>query len=309
MAQLSFDFTTVDVFSDSRFAGNPLAIVHVPDQYSSLLTQQRKQLIAREFNFSETVFFHANDAKTTPQATIDIFTTTEELPFAGHPTIGSACYLMSRATDMAAQRGIIITKSGAISITYDRHTGLSSAQLPHNVHIHSNRASLSDIIQVQPDLVAFKSQLPSTFPVVSIVKGMTFALIELPDIEMLARVGLSTTTLSVDLDDDWSASFVAGYFFVKEKSAGNCLTLRTRMIHGFSEDPATGSAASTLAAFLSIDAKTPNADHEYQIVQGVEMERRSEIGLKVRTNAFGDGVDKVILSGKVVVITEGKLWC
>jgi PhzF family phenazine biosynthesis protein len=81
------------------------------------------------------------------------------------------------------------------------------------------------------------------------------------------------------------------------------------MIHGFLEDPATGSAASTLAAFLSIDANTPNGEHKYQMVQGVEMGRRSEIGLKVRTNAVGDGVEEVTLSGKAVVVTEGKLWC
>lgn len=305
-----FEFTTLDVFADSRFSGNPLAIVRVPKEYTSYLTTERKQLIAREFNFSETVFLH-EDTEISSRAKIDIFTTDEELPFAGHPTIGSACYLMSRvsvSTTDVPQRGTIITKSGPIPITY-HSTGLASAQIPHNVHIHRAGVALSDIIELQPVLTAYRSQLSSTFPVVSIVRGMTFVLIELPDLEMLARVGPSSSVLSADLDKDWTGSFVASYFFVKEKRTGNCLALRTRMIHGFMEDPATGSAASTLAVFLSLDAKDPNAEHEYYMVQGVEMGRRSEIGLKVRTNAAGDGVDEVNLSGKSVVITEGKLWC
>jgi PhzF family phenazine biosynthesis protein len=312
MAQFSFEYTTVDVFADSRFTGNPLAIVRVPNEYGSYLTQERKQLIAREFNFSETVFLH-EDPEISSQAKIDIFTTTEELPFAGHPTIGSACYLMSRANHAAnadtAQGGTIITKSGQIPIMHYPTTGLTCAQIPHNVRIHQVRVALSDIVECQPDFATYQSQLPPTFPVVSIVKGMTFALIELPDIEMLARVGLGPTILRVDLDKDWAGSFVASYYFVKEERNGNCLALRTRMVHGFLEDPATGSAASTLAAFLSIDANTPNGEHKYQMVQGVEMGRRSEIGLKVRTNAVGDGVEEVTLSGKAVVVTEGKLWC
>jgi len=309
---LSFEFVTVDVFSDSRFAGNPLAIVRVPEQYSHFLTQERKQLIAREFNFSETVFMHIN-AENASQAKIDIFTTTEELPFAGHPTIGSACHLLSRACEVAntnaAQEGTIVTKSGLIPIAFDPAKGLGSAHIPHNVHIHTHGVPLSDIVQLQPNLTAYQSKLPPTFAVVSIVKGMTFALIELPDIEILGRIGPSTTTLSVNLDEDWDESLVASYFFVKEKPLGDYLALRTRMIHGLLEDPATGSAASALSAFLSMLAKAPNANHAYQIVQGVEMGRRSEITLRVRTNAGGDGIDAVILSGKTVLTTEGKLWC
>lgn len=306
-----FEFTTLDVFADSRFSGNPLAIVRVPKEYTSYLTKERKQLIAREFNLSETVFLHG-DEEISSRAKIDIFTTDAELPFAGHPTIGSACYLMSRLSESTTdppQRGTINTKSGPIPITYHHSTGLASAQIPHNVHIHRAGVALLDIIELQPVLTPYRSQLSSTFPVVSIVRGMTFVLIELPDLEILTRVGPSSSVLSADLDKDWTGSFVASYFFVKEKRTGNCLALRTRMIHGFMEDPATGSAASTLAAFLSLDAKDPNAEHEYYMVQGVEMGRRSEIGLKVRTNAAGDGVDEVTLSGKSAVITEGKLWC
>ncbi|KAJ3901158.1 PhzF family phenazine biosynthesis protein, partial [Lentinula edodes] len=104
---LSIPFHTVDVFTQTRFLGNPLAIVllHHPSSSSDssdpkprppVLTQHQKQLIAREFNLSETVFIHITqsnyDDPSVPFA-IDIFTTTEELPFAGHPTIGAGWFL------------------------------------------------------------------------------------------------------------------------------------------------------------------------------------------------------------------------
>jgi PhzF family phenazine biosynthesis protein len=80
------EFAIVDVFTDKRYEGNPLAIVRVPA--SSNLTQEQKQNIAREFNLSETTFLHEPTGNEFGVWTVDIFTIHEELPFAGHPTIG-----------------------------------------------------------------------------------------------------------------------------------------------------------------------------------------------------------------------------
>jgi PhzF family phenazine biosynthesis protein len=82
-------YVTLDVFTQTSYAGNPLAIVKVPSNQS--LTQEQKQLIAREFNFSETVILHENEAASY-EHTIDIFMTNAEIPFAGHPTIGAAAF-------------------------------------------------------------------------------------------------------------------------------------------------------------------------------------------------------------------------
>jgi PhzF family phenazine biosynthesis protein len=82
------DFAIVDVFTDKRYKGNPLAVVRVPA--SSNLTQEQKQNIAREFNLSETTFLHEPAGNESGVWTVDIFTINEELPFAGHPTIGKS---------------------------------------------------------------------------------------------------------------------------------------------------------------------------------------------------------------------------
>lgn len=302
----SFEFTTLDVFTSTRYSGNPLAVVYVPKEYSSSLAQERKQLIAREFNFSETVFFHEGN----PHPKIDIFTTEEELPLAGHPVIGSIHFLVGRLQGGSlAPLSTLHTKAGPISITYDTLSSLAHAQIPHNVRIHANRFSLTNPTLGQADLVAQSqtAQLPSSFPVVSIVKGMTFVLIELPDVTALSRVSTTPIHVSTELDEGWASSFVGTYFFVKESRIGNSTTLRTRMIAAGLEDPATGSAASALAAFLSIDAHRPDTDFHYEIVQGVEMGRRSEIGVAVRSNAKGDGIETLTLKGQAVAVSHGTI--
>ena len=76
---MSFKFVTLDVFTENRFEGNPLALVHVPAD--SPITQEQKQAIAREFNLSETVFLHADDGS--PERRLDIFVPSTEIPFAG----------------------------------------------------------------------------------------------------------------------------------------------------------------------------------------------------------------------------------
>lgn len=120
---LKLNFVTVDVFTDKQYQGNPLAIVRIPHGVN--VTQEQKQKIAREFNLSETTFLHENGADTKGDHwTVDIFMTSKELPFAGHPTVGTACYVLSRT---AEERGItdgvidanFTLKAGPVGLRYD----------------------------------------------------------------------------------------------------------------------------------------------------------------------------------------------
>ena len=122
-----------------RFKGNPLAIVHIPHNVS--VTQEQKQTIAREFNLSETTFVHEAEVGVDAESwTVDIFMTTDELPFAGHPTIGTACHVLSR---VASSRGIgdgIIEagfkiKAGPIGLRYDVAKCIARASIPHDVYV------------------------------------------------------------------------------------------------------------------------------------------------------------------------------
>lgn len=307
-------YVTVDVFTHTKFAGNPLAIVEVPAD--AKLTQELKQIIAREFNYSETVFLHAN-ATDQPNHTwkIDIFMTTHELPFAGHPTIGTACHVLSglSKSDSASNgliEGTFITKAGKIHLQYDVSKAVAKAEIPHNVHLHQQGLSQADLVKLQPALVLNEERLrrlPKSSAVFSIVKGMTFALIELENADDLRAVTTTQFPVNAQLDQDWDQSFVGSYFYVKlPASEDGVIGLQTRMIEMTLEDPATGSAASALASYLSMQDGGAGQTFRYAITQGVEMGRKSDIGVEV-TLSKDSKVEKVVLSGGAVAVMEGTL--
>jgi PhzF family phenazine biosynthesis protein len=311
------DYTVVDVFTDTRYEGNPLAIVELPARTS--VSQEQKQSIAREFNFSETVFLHVggDTASTTTESVgenhyrLDIFTTTAELPFAGHPTIGSACFALGRTVRKGASTisanaipGSFRTKAGLIRLQYDLETGQASAEIPHNIRVHAASYGANLVKRSQ----ATVRNLPAESPIVSIVKGMTFVLVELPDLDDLGRVSLPQMADDVRLDEGWE-SFVGTYFFVslgEPSGANQPVQLRARMLENQLEDPATGSAACTLASFLAMRDAAPGETMQYEITQGVEMGRKSSIGVDVAVGEDGN-VQNVRLRGSSVEIMSGKL--
>lgn len=141
----------------------------------------------------------------------------------------------------------------------------------------------------------------------SIVKGMTFVLIELESLEALRLVGLTRSIAVNGLDEGWTRTFVGTYFFVRVgTSSDGVQLLRTRMIQGSLEDPATGSAASDLAAYISLTEGRPEQRLEYVITQGVEMGRRSDINIEVVMEEQGR-IERVILGGGAVQVMEGRL--
>ncbi|KAL6710546.1 hypothetical protein ACN47E_008594 [Coniothyrium glycines] len=310
------DFVTVDVFTSKPYEGNPLAIIRIPS--GQTVSQDQKQAIAREFNLSESTFLHEKDAYAQEDTwTVDIFMTTKELPFAGHPTIGTACYVLERT---AQERGIregameakFNLKAGPVALCYDVVKKTARASIPHNVHIHRKKWSRHDLFTIQPGLARAHQQnevqIKSDFPIVSIVKGMTFILIELESVEALGLVSLANQAMSIEgLDEGWNETFIGSYFFVRTgKSKEGVTSIRTRMIEGPLEDPATGSAASDLAAYLSLTEGKPSETLKYEIVQGVEMGRRSEILIEIEL-ADDKTVSKLYLEGGAVQIMQGRL--
>lgn len=329
MESLQLPFTILDVFTDTAFAGNPLAVVHVPAGARAELTQQIKQRIAREFNLSETVFLHGDEDVSAVSREIDIFTTSEELPFAGHPTIGAASFVLKVLRWHHVET--LVTKAGPIKIT---PTGAQKimAQIPHEVHIHRN--TLRDLLQgtafdadVPPLIRAGLSDDPAireaelSAPAVSIVKGMTFLLVELPSLEHLARVNIrnrldfeAVSNLLLD-KGAWASSFVARYYYVPQFTTDTAVWKgQTRMIELDFEDPATGSAACALASYLTLSGKSAAAAEsttvEFDIVQGVQIGRRSEISVEVLTDAAdgaGAKIKRLFLGGAAVAVMNGTI--
>lgn len=323
----SLDFITVDVFTQTKFLGNPLAVVLVPARLRDGLTQETKQRIAREFNLSETVFLHTADDEpdgNNKTREIDIFTIEEELPFAGHPTIGSAYLVLNHLK--WAHVDTLLTKSGPIRIA--SAGGGVQAGISHAVHVHGQTLrGLLDAAPAQMEKVlgpalsddpAVRNAELDGRPV-SIVKGMTFLLVELPSLEHLTTV---TKSNRMDFEaipglldkGDWEGGFVARYYFVPTKTPkaeGGKLAwqIRTRMVELGFEDPATGSAASTLASYLAIREK-PALSAAFEITQGVEMGRESQISVEVLPEDTGNGqfrIKDVRLGGSAVVVMSGSI--
>jgi PhzF family phenazine biosynthesis protein len=307
------DFVTLDVFTTEIFEGNPLGVVFLPPPTSPQLTQRQKQTIAREFNLSETIFVHDKSSSPSGSRAIDIFTESVELPFAGHPTIGAASWFLCHAAEKdsngnAAVQNLLM-KAGKVPISLqDPQTGTVTAHVAHNVHIHETQYPLSEVSRLYPSLRAYLK--PEKIALFSVVKGMSQLLIELPSLEALGAVttayGGQEASASY-LDEGWAEGMVCTYFFVRdvEDEKLGRKVIRTRTILGNLEDPATGSAASGLAAYLSL-REGRAGEFKYDVVQGVEMGRRSEIGVEVAVRE-GSKIGNLVLKGSAVKVSEGKI--
>lgn len=269
------------------------------------------QAIAREFNLSETVFLYLNDdaaasgdrAAVVPQWRARIFMTDAELPFAGHPTIGTACHALGSLARGAAQ-GRLHVPAGAVEAAFA--DGVARAAIPHNVHLHTETPfAVAELEALQPRLRGRAGV--RGIDVVSPVRGMTFVCVELEDLETLGLVECTGKRPEAKLDADWDVGFVGALFYVKtgEREGGRQVSVRTRMIEGVLEDPATGSAACGLAAFLSLRRGVKEV--AYEITQAVEMGRQSDIGVAVTLNDGLDAVERLELSGSSVKVMEGKV--
>lgn len=331
-------FITLDVFTDTSFLGNPLAVVIVEDKERDGLSQDRKQAIAAEFNLSETVFLYLRPGETLQHPDrsssvreVSIFTIEAELTFAGHPTIGTA-YLLLRHLGWDFV-DTIVPPCGPIRLTkLDRAAGGGGggvlASIPHDVHVHRHtlrtlceqggervaaqvRAALHDDADIRA------AELDA--PVVSIVKGMTFILTKLPSLEHLGKVGVGRRLVQEVQDGlldagPWARGLVARYFYVHQGVAAGAAdarrgeNIRARMVELGFEDPATGSAASSLTSYLSLTGDVDDVD--YRITQGVEMGRKSDIEVSV-TSRIGDDGSRVIkelkLGGTAKVVMKGDI--
>ena len=304
----SLSFVTVDVFTTTSFKGNQLAVVELPAGYEP--KQELKQAIAREFNFSETVFVHPTPASLEDGRRISIYTLRGELPFAGHPVIGAACHICQNL-ELETEEIYLQCLAGLIKVRYNRDERIAEVNVPHDIRIHrqpvSGRAALKD-----QSYLARTSVITAELPVMSIVKGMSFVLIHLPSVvphlEKLESGPSGVDVSSVQLDEKWPATFIGSYFYVIESHPSERVTrLRTRMLEAsVGEDSATGSAACTLACYLALKDGKQGKTYKYAIEQGVEMGRASDIFVAVTLGTTGS-VQSVMLAGRVVLVTQGVL--
>ena len=283
----------LDVFTDRPFTGNPLAVFVDPPE----LTTAQMQTIAGELNLSETVFVRTpGDGTAWPTR---IFTPTTELPFAGHPTIGTAVLLASLG--LVAEAVVLAEPVGDIAVTIEARAGGHAATLrtavPPAYAEPPDRDVLARALSIEPaDLHSHLA--PGIWSC-----GVPFCVVPLRDATVLARTHLDPGVWATALEHTDAEAL----FPVAPLDEG-LDRWRARMYApsmGIVEDPATGAASAAAAGLLAASRQLRQGPMRWVIEQGVEMGRPSE--LRVALDHDGAEASGVLVGGDAVVIGEGEL--
>lgn len=281
------DFHIYDVFTDTPFTGNPLAIVEGAD---SLVTAQM-QTIARQFNLSETIFIQTPDDRANT-AKVRIFFPTAEIPFAGHPTIGCAIHL--------AGHGDVVTLeevAGLVPVTLiDGTAEFTAPKLPRPLPGRPARATMAAALGLA------EADLAPT-DIGHFEGGPGFLFVELATLDALARIRICEPAFAQTRAAAHGTDALYAYVMTGKDS------VQARMFApsaGISEDPATGSATAILAGQLFVTGHLPRSDTmTFHLKQGVEMGRPSVLRLGVDTRA--GAITAIRVAGQAVKIAQGQI--
>jgi trans-2,3-dihydro-3-hydroxyanthranilate isomerase len=285
-------FTQVDVFTSRPLEGNPLAVF----TDGRLLTTDEMQAIAREMNLSETTFILPRDQATEEQrgVRVRVFTTQEELPFAGHPTLGTAFVLRG---DTGANEIKLELNVGAIPVRFEDKDGQVFGEMKQNDpafgQIH-DRKTVSRITGIPVE------HIDPQLPIQTVSTGVPFTILPLRGLERMLALQINQAESAKYLSESGGKFF----FCVTQETVDRAARLHARMLFYNGEDPATGSASGCAAAWM-VQHGVAQPDERVLIEQGLEMKRPSRIF--VSASRGNDRVVNVRVGGNVVEVLRGKL--
>ena len=299
-------FYTLDVFADRRFGGNPLAVVLDADRLSG----DEMQTIAREFNLSETVFV-LKPENLAHSARIRIFTPSREMPFAGHPTIGTAILLAEIRSGQSAEgcngEALVVLEEGIgpVRIGIRMRPGAApfaefdAPKLPAEAGMLQPVEKLAAGLGLIPGEIGFENHRPSCY-----AAGNAFAFIPVATRDALDRAYVNGS--------DWTAAFedqgVVGAFVYSRQCVHTNAAFHARMFApgvGIPEDPATGSAAVAFAGVIQNFDRLPDGTHKRLIEQGYAMGRPSQLALSWVVG--GGKLETVRIGGQAVRVKQSTL--
>lgn len=301
---MKYRFITADVFTDSVFGGNPLAVF----AEAQGLTGEQMQQVANEFNLSETVFVLPPE---TSDGTVRlrIFTPQAEMPFAGHPTVGSAIVLATiGAIPMTGDSTRIVCEEGVgpvpvvIRAAKDRplYATLSAAKMPEFGPPLPPASDLARLLGVETDDVGSDNG----FGAQAVSVGFPFIMIPLRTTRAVSRVRLNPAVFEKLLSNDWARDV---YVFGPANPAGGA-DFRVRLFApemGIAEDPATGSAAAAFGGYLATHNDTADGTLRWTLEQGIEMGRPSR--LFIEADKSGGTVTAIRCGGHAVLVMQGEI--
>ena len=291
-------FVTLDVFTEKRFTGNPLAVVFD----SGGLDTATMQLIAREFGHPETVFVLPPE-NPAHRAKLRIFTPATELQFAGHPTVGTAVALArldGRAGEFVVEEGIGPVRCEVGSLDGDLgSTTFAIPRLPEPAGKAADAAAIAAGLGLAVADIGFDGLMPSRWSA-----GNAFTFVPLRSIAAIRRARSVPERFEPALGVGGRAM---AYLFCRDTDeAGRDFHVRMfAPAVGIAEDPATGSGAAAFPGLLAATGKYRDGDHKVLIEQGYEMGRPSLIELTLTIR--GGTLTAASIGGSAIVVTEGRI--
>ncbi len=301
---MALSYSVYDVFTDTKLAGNPLAVIFD----GGGLSDEAMQAIARETNLSETVFVQVSD-NPAYTARIRIFTPGRELPFAGHPTVGTAIALAEKAHGAATLDLVSVLEEnvGPVRCAVRLRQGEASFaefDLPRKsqqIQLSLDRLGIADALSLKVTEIGFENHVPSLWSA-----GVPFLMVPVHDVGACQRMEFDPqlwekTVPFVD------GALASAYIYCRG-GVNHVAKFHTRMFAsgmGITEDPATGSAAAALSGAINHFDRLTDGHYPILIEQGVEMGRPSFIHLHM--DIEGGGISNARIGGQAVRIATGSL--
>ena len=324
-AQPRLDYFILDVFTEQRLQGNALAVILNPGS----LTSVQMQAIARETNLSETVFVERRPVEVEHAEGIRarIFTTEEELPFAGHPTLGTASLMKTLAPESVVQGKLALALNvGTVPVSFEPHldeapTWPIRGEMTQRDPVFGESLDKAEVAELTGLCI---DDLDERLPVQIVSTGTAFAIVALRSDQSLAKLNVRQAEASAYLRPRG-----ARWFYVlgpsHQHDASSALTelnqqtvmpslpWRARMQFNGGEDPATGSAAGCAISYLVRHGVVPS-DQTVHLRQGIEMHRPSDLFLRAAVarnpdeSAVQPAVTDVRVAGSTVLVASGQLF-
>ncbi|MBD1996462.1 PhzF family phenazine biosynthesis protein [Leptolyngbya sp. FACHB-541] len=298
---MRYRFYTADVFTDQIFGGNPLAVF--PDARG--LSTEQMQRVAKELNLSETVFVFPPQQPGSDRQ-LRIFTPARELPFAGHPTVGTAYVLATLGEITAPEDTTVVFEEGVGPVSVDirvesgkpTFAALTAAKLPEFRSDLPSVEKLAAVLSLEPADLLNGEDKPQ-----AISCGVPFLFVPLSDRAALSRIQLNRQEWQQCLASAWAPDL---YVFAYDPQDPSHLWARMfAPTMNIDEDPATGAAATAIAGYLCNRNNLTDGTLRWSIEQGVEMSRPSL--LQVEADLKNSEIQAIRVGGSSILVSEGTM--
>lgn len=287
---MTHPFSIVDVFARERYAGNQLAVI----TDAAGLDAEEMQAIAAEMDYSETTFVTGEQRN--GAWPVRIFTPTDEVPFAGHPTLGTAAVIRDRLADGDPEEVVLDLQVGHVPVG-EESDQLWMHQQPPEFGDQVGHDDLATVLGLALD------QLDSDYPVQVVSTGLPTIIVPLRDRDALTGIDLNLDAY-YDLVENREAKLIHAFCPDPRDAEDDIAARMFAPALGVREDPATGSANGCLAAYLSAEEYFGSPTVEARVEQGYELGRPSLLHL--RASPHGESI-AVEVGGEVVPVARGEL--